>query len=165
MQPPRDPNDLRYIPVAEGGTGGFSYRYRTEGKPAPYRFRSLDTQTRQMAENDPLSIVATPEPRHRDADYAPDTVKSRARAVVLLAIERMAEKLGDDANPLTLNELSQAVSSLGRVSGVATDEQKDSTVRIHIVRDELPAHVQARMLSAGDDDAPSYGVSDDAATR
>ena len=165
MQRPRDPDDLRYVPVALGGSGGFSYA-RKQGKPAPYAFRSLTTTERQMTEHDALSIVATPP---TTPDYSPDTVKARARAVVLLAIERMKDKLTDDDNLLTLNELSQATSALGRISGVATDEQKDSTVHIHIVRDEVPAHVTARLLASGegdsDVDASSHAVNDDETTR
>ena len=159
-------DDIRYWKRSEGGQG---FRHPAEPASTPSRqyaaARTYD-QHRNLVD-DPtkqtnVSIVAA------TADYTPDTVKSRARAVMLLAIERMGDKLTNDAQVPTLNELSQSVSALGRVSGVATDEQKDSTVHIHIVRDELPPHVTARMLSSGASEAQpveAYDVSVDEGQR
>jgi hypothetical protein len=130
VQPARDANDLRYVPVAYGGTAGFSYAHK-RGQVAPYRFRALPQHDRDRAMTDPLSIVATP------LDYTPDTVKSRARALILLAMERVESTLSDDANELRLNELAPTIAALGRISGVAQDETKEGTISIHIVRDRV----------------------------
>lgn len=88
-------------------------------------------------------------------DYSPDTVKSRARAALVLAVSRITDKLTDTANELTLNELSQATSSLGRISGIG-DEQRDATVTVVVTRDapiampsnELPASPSRIALAA-----------------
>lgn len=76
------------------------------------------------------------------SDYSPDTVKARARAALLLAITRTHDRLADDANELTLNELSQATNSLGRIAGLADDE-RDGVVTIRVVRDDVPPHGDA----------------------
>ena len=87
-----------------------------------------------------------------------DTVKGRARAATLLVIERITDMVASD-NPFTLNELSGSLSALGRVSGIA-DEQRDSTVSIHIVRDEPPQlpTVTATYLGDGTHDAEQLGA-------
>jgi len=85
-----------------------------------------------------------------------DTVKGKARAATLLVIERITGMVQSD-NPFTLNELSGSLSALGRVSGIA-DEQRDSTVSIHIVRDEAPPlpTVTATYLGDGTHDAAQH---------
>ncbi len=71
------------------------------------------------------------------ASYSPDTVKSRARATLMLAIERIHNELASD-NEYTLGELSQVAGSLGRVSGIATDEGDRSALTVTIVREKPP---------------------------
>lgn len=71
-------------------------------------------------------------------DYTPDTVRSRARAALVLAIKRASDTLSDEANELKLNELAPTMAALGRISGVAVEEQKTGDIRIHIVRDQPP---------------------------
>jgi hypothetical protein len=46
----------------------------------------------------------------------------------------MSDRICDTDNELTLNELSQATSSLGRISGIG-DEQRDATVTVVVTRD------------------------------
>lgn len=95
--------------------------------------------------------------------YAPETIKTRARAVLLLAVERMSDALTDDANALTLNELSQATNSLGRIAGIA-DEEHTGTVTIRVVRDDAPAPLadgsQTPYLRAGGDEVADAQVVD-----
>ena len=84
-------------------------------------------------------------------DYTPDTVRSRARAALVLAIQRASDTLADERNELKLNELAPTMAALGRISGVQSEEQKTGDIRIHIVRDAIepasrdalppPAHV------------------------
>jgi hypothetical protein len=144
-QPTRDPNDVRYWPQSEGGQG-----FNRTGDPR-YQYSALtagDTQGARTRRTMSLpSIVAA-----ADAD----TVKGKARAATLLVIERITEMVASD-NPFTLNELSGSLSALGRVSGIA-DEQRDSTVSIHIVRDEAPQlpTVTATYLGDGTHDAEQH---------
>jgi hypothetical protein len=79
-----------------------------------------------------------------------------------LTLERIENELASD-NSLRVTELAQVASSVGRVSGVQQEDTKEGTISIHIVRDALPPHIQARMLSAGDavrevDDVNDSGV-------
>lgn len=125
MQPKRDPDDIRYWPQSEGGTG-----FNRDGKPR-YQYSAITKKER----TDKLASIVD-----EASKYSPDTVKSRARAALLLAIEQAHTKLSED-NTLTLNEISQSVNSLGRISGLA-DEEKEGIVTIRVVRDDaqpLPA--------------------------
>lgn len=144
-QPTRDPEDTRYWPLAEGGTGFGEHASQAR------RFSALTSGDNQGARARRTmsvpSIVAA-----ADAD----TVKGKARAATLLVIERITDMVSSD-NPFTLNELSGSLSALGRVSGIA-DEQRDSTVSIHIVRDEPPQlpTVTATYLGDGTHDAEQH---------
>ena len=128
-QPTRDPEDTRFWPLAEGGTGFGEHASQAK------RFSALtDDANRHGART--RRTMALPSIVAQAADA--DTVKGKARAATLLVIERITEMVASD-NPFTLNELSGSLSALGRVSGIA-DEQRDSTVSIHIVRDEPPRY-------------------------
>ena len=124
VQPSRDSADPRYHAARIGGQGGFSY-YAKQGQPAPYRYTAIVPKHEQRA----LSIDNAVSQLH-----TPDAIKGKARAVLALALERIADELSGP-NEFRLNELAQVASSVGRVSGVQDDEQKEQDIRIHIVRD------------------------------
>lgn len=96
-------------------------------------------------------------------DYSPDTVRSRARATLLLAVQRIDDKLSsDDAATLSMSELNGAVGALGKVAGLAT-EGDGGKVTVTVVRVDAPARdgaprplidaqlVDAHQLGAGED--------------
>ncbi len=153
MQPKRDPDDIRYWTQREGGTGF----HRGPGLPrAQYSaLRERDQHRNLVTDHTPTSIVDTPQ------DYTPDTVRSRARAALVLAIQRASDTLSDDRNELKLNELAPTMAALGRISGVQLDDAKDSAVTIRIIRDPLPAQAEARLLPP----ATPYNEVDDYAQR
>lgn len=136
MQPQRDPEDVRYWPQKDGGTGF----HRGPGNPR-YQYSALRDrdQHRNLVTDHTVtlpSIVAMS--ADVPQDYTPDTVRSRARAALVLAIKRASDTLSDEANELKLNELAPTMAALGRISGVAVEEQKTGDIRIHIVRDQPP---------------------------
>lgn len=143
LQPARDPDDIRYWPRREGGNG-FP---RTATAPSrqysalrTYRNRTL------VSDDTPTVSIVTAQPVTRD--YTPDTIRSRARAVLALAMTRAQAIIEDEANELRLNELAPTMAALGRISGVAVEEQKPGDIRIHIVRDAppLPEHATPHAL-------------------
>jgi hypothetical protein len=71
------------------------------------------------------------------AKDTPEAVRQRARTVLLLAVEKIQDRL-ESANEHTLNELAGVTSSLGRISGVQQDDAKVGDVTIRIIRDALP---------------------------
>ena len=173
-QPKRDPADVRYWTQREGGTGfarNATPRYQYAALRTYDANRHLVTDDTALSSMDVTGQQVT-DPRL--ADYSPDTIRSRARATLLLALQRVSDKLSDPETDITLNELSQSVSALGRISGVQADDVKTGDVRIHIVRDALPSHVQARLIASpadhaahaqhvsaqhvSDDDAPPSGA-------
>lgn len=127
MQPKRDPNDVRYWPQSEGGTG-----FNRDGKPR-YQYSVLRTrdQHRNLVTDYTVtlpSIVVDPQ------DYTPDTVRSRARAALLLAVNRLHDAVANDDNTLAVNELTQIAGTLGRISGVQTTtmEVTGSVAHMHL---------------------------------
>lgn len=154
MQPPRDNDDVRYWPRAEGGTG---FPRTTDAPSRQYSaLRTYDHHGNLTSDATPhvtpdtvTSMVAA------RPDYSPDTVKSRARAALVLAMQRVTATLADETNELKLTELSPVIASLGRISGVQDDEGKDTSVTIRIVRDtpvynEGGAHVDNLPKDMGD---------------
>jgi hypothetical protein len=129
MHRKRDDTDPRFIAARLGGKGGFSY-YAKAGTRAPYAFTTVIPRKEQAH----LSIDA-----ELAKAYTPDAIKGRARAVLALAMERVETALADRDNELRLNELAPTMAALGRISGIQTDDTKDSTIAIHIVRDTPPA--------------------------
>lgn len=134
MQPKRDPNDRRFWPLAYGGTGhGFTGKPR-EDHPRRYAAlaRARDRVTMALPSIDAVRTSATPE-----------AIRLRARLTLDRALDRVDAILDDTSNELKLTELGPTLSALGRISGVATEEQKTGDIRIHIVRDAPPMPEQA----------------------
>lgn len=135
------PDDTRFWSQAEGGVG-----FNRNGKPR-YQYSALRMSDKSAISADPVnalpSIVAS------YADSSPDTVRAKARAALLLAVRRVSDTLADESNELRLTELSPVIASLGRISGVADDVERDTAIAIHIVRDapSLPPSSDAAMLA------------------
>ncbi len=134
MHRKRDPNDVRFWPRSEGGQG---FRHPNDTSPSR-QYSALRTRDPHgnLLTDDSASVTA--QTVTSMVDYAPETVRSRARAALLLAIARASDTLSDRANELKLTELAPTMAALGRISGVQSDDTKDSTVSIHIVRDTPP---------------------------
>lgn len=129
MRKKPEADDTRFLPLREGGTGhGFAYRERTNH---PRRFSILGrTDTKARTDLGRYSIDSDSMPTQRE--HTPEAVKARARAALLLAVERAHDELASD-NTLTLNEISQSINSLGRVSGIAEDGER-GPVTVTLVR-------------------------------
>lgn len=78
-----------------------------------------------------------------DTGRTPEAVRRQARAVLLLAVARIEDRLLDDDAPATLTELSQTVGALGRVSGVNADTGASGVVTINLVRRATATAVDA----------------------
>ena len=134
MQPKRDPNDVRFWPQSEGGTG-----FNRDGNPR-YQYSALRErdQHRNLVTDHtvtlPSIVVADPQ------TYTPDTVRSRARAALLLAVERLHDALlreADHAKSLSASEITGIANALGKISGVATTNVEVSGGIAHLHLDAL----------------------------
>lgn len=133
MRKKPEAGDLRFTRLSEGGTGhGFAYRERAT-HPRRFAILGRPAQRNRAARNGAYSIDTVAMVSQRDTSA--EAIKARARAALLLAVERTHDTLADNANELTLNELSQATNALGRISGIA-EEERDGTVTIRVIRDD-----------------------------
>lgn len=128
MRPPRDPNDTRYWSLAHGGSGnGFTGKDRRDH---PARFSAATPHANASRTRRQMS---TPSVDALHPSRTPEAVRIAARTALLLAVHRMENVLADDDNPLTLNELSQAASSLGRIA-LPQGDAASGPVTITVVR-------------------------------
>ena len=136
-QPKRDPDDVRYWTQAEGGKG-----FNRSGTPR-YRYSATReySDTRQLIADHSLPSMDSPDLRL--TDYSPDTIRARARALLLLTLERLREKVDDVDNPLAVTEITGIVNALGKVSGVSTIEVKQTGSVAHLHLDALRATPEA----------------------
>ena len=77
--------------------------------------------------------MSTPSVDALHPSRTPEAVRIAARTALLLAVHRMENVLADDGNVLTLNELSQAASSLGRIA-LPQGDAASGPVTITVVR-------------------------------
>lgn len=83
-------------------------------------------------------------------DYTPDTVRSRARAALLLAVNRLHDAVASEDNALAINELTQIAGTLGRISGVQTTtmEVTGSVAHMHLdALREITQRATARIVA------------------
>ncbi len=144
--PPRrhSDDDIGFWPRSQGGQG-----FRHPKDTAPSRqFSALRTRDKHgnLVADDSVTPQTVTSIVANTRDYTPDTVRSRARATLVLAIERAQRVIADEANELTLNELAPTMAALGRISGVQADDKPDGVVTIRIVRDQLTAMPVTRLL-------------------
>ena len=139
MRKKPDKDDPRFKPARLGGTGGF----QSDGSR---RFSALspDSQLSKLLKKPTNSIDVLLDKRK---GATVEATRLRARLVLDLAVERLADALSDDDNLLPVNELAQATNALTRIA-LPQVEGSSGPVTVTVVRVQAPKRDGAPLLLA-----------------